>query len=198
MASTKRRLFKKSKQQGEIKTASVKPQKKQKIQAQHMEKVSPSTGSEKKLGFWTSQNDGGNKRPQFPKISRVIPEGFGKVTTSSVPPMRLKWVLVAVLVVLALFWNWFVFSSLVKVGKNWLVLLEKRQQLANQMAIWESISQKYPTYRDAYVEGAMYAYRLGDRGKEQYFLQQLQLLDPNFLLTKTLEQLMNLQTTAGN
>lgn len=196
MASTKRRLFKKSKQQGEIKTASVKPQKKQKIQVQHMEKVSPSTGSEKKLGFWTSQNDG--VKTQFPKIYRVIPERLGKLTTSSVPPMRLKWVLVAVLVVLALFWNWFVFSSLVKVGKNWLVLLEKRQQLANQMAIWESISQKYPTYRDAYVEGAMYAYRLGDRTKEQYFLQQLQLLDPNFPLTKTLEQLMNLQTTAGN
>ena len=131
---------------------------------------------------------------QFPKIPRIIPEPSVLMPKKS----YLQWGLASILIIVALFLNLLALKDLLGVGKNWIAFIADRQHISSQMKLWESITNEYPQYRDAYVEGALYAYRLGDRQKEQYFLQNLELVDPNFPLTKTLGQLMNLQITANN
>lgn len=132
------------------------------------------------------------KRPYFPSISRSIPETLtipGKKTSYS----WLEWALVVVLVILGVAWNIWVGIALYRNILRWSSVLVAREKLYEEMTLWENITQKYPSYRDAYVEGAIFAYRLGDKNKEQYFLDNLQVLDPNFPITKSLEQLVNLQ-----
>lgn len=202
--SSKRRLFKKSKTTSE--SAAIKPQKEKllvqkKKEQKQVEKGSLATKAKTKSGFWASQNYKENKKPQFPKIPRVIPETTTllasiPLSSSSIKPTQghLKWGILIVLIVLGLVWNYLIVTTFAKKFTSWSGLLVKREKLREQMSLWENITKQYPNYRDANVEGEIYAYMLADKGKEQYFLQNLQLLDPNFPLTKTLEQLMNLQS----
>lgn len=125
------------------------------------------------------------QRPHFPKNPRLIPELQGSFS--------FKYVIIGILVVLGLLLDGWVGVTVYKTFVLWSVLMSQRQKLYNELATWENITTQYPNYRDAYVEGALIAYRLGDSGKEQYFLQNLELLDPNFPLTKSLLKLEQLQ-----
>lgn len=144
------------------------------------------------------------KRPHFPKFSRSITEptinlaSNKKELKQKQPQSRLKWVFLVLLIMLGLSLNIWMGIALYTSFSNWARLLTAREKLSSEMATWENISQKYPNYRDAYVEGALLAYRLGDNEKEQYFLKNLQLLDPNFPITKSFEQLHQLQNTINN
>lgn len=66
---------------------------------------------------------------------------------------------------------------------------EERIEVEKDLLTWENMTQRYPTYRDAYFEAAVAAYRLGQIQKEQEFLQKLQQIDPNFVLTGKLEEI---------
>ena len=133
---------------------------------------------------------------QFPKIYRFIPDftsrAFHRISSFK-DYLKLKWILLYLFIIVGVVWNVWIGSVFFKDFSTWSHLLLAREILYNQMATWENIAQKYPNYRDAYVEGAMLAYRLGDKQKESYFLHNLQLLDPNFPLTKTYQQLTQLQ-----
>ena len=135
------------------------------------------------------------KKREFPKIPRIIPElpSFSFLQSRAVFKISLKWEIVAVLIILGLLLNWLVIKHLFEVGKDWVVLFSQRQQLSQQIGLWENITKQYPNYRDAYFEGAVLAYRLGNRQKENQFLTQLQLIDPNFPLTQGLEKLRNVE-----
>lgn len=50
----------------------------------------------------------------------------------------------------------------------------------SNMKLWEGISQKYPTYRDAYFEEALFAYQLGEKQKAWDLVDQALRIDPNF------------------
>ena len=112
----------------------------------------------------------------------------------SVLQVRLFFCLVAVGIAVDIVVGIFLYRTVV----SWSGAFLARQELSNEMATWEDISQKYPTYRDAYVEGALIAYEIGDKSKEDYFLQKLMLLDPNFPISKALEDLENTQSGQNN
>lgn len=182
MPQAKRRLFKHSKSQAEsVKEIKVV----EKLQKGRVEfKKTERTSRKKKEDI--------KERPHFPSISRSIPEVFNGFPANP-SKFSLKMVFLGVLIVLGVAWNVWVGVGLYKSFVGWSRLLLARGKLYGQMATWENIAQKYPNYRDAYVEGAILAYRLGDKEKEAYFLKNLEILDPNFPLTKSLQQLINLQ-----
>lgn len=133
-----------------------------------------------------------SKKREFPNISRFIPDrpSFGM---PKIEKLTLKWGIVVVLAIIGLVLNLIVLQHLFITGKSWIALEEKRQQLSQEMSLWENITKEYPNYRDAYFEGALFAYRLGDSQKKQDFLNKLQLIDPNFPLTQGLEKLQNVE-----
>lgn len=78
----------------------------------------------------------------------------------------------------------FVVQRLLTVKK----VFENRNALQEQMTIWENISKEYPTYRDAYFQAAVLAYRLGDSTKERLYLEKTLQLDPNYEPAKKLQE----------
>lgn len=74
-------------------------------------------------------------------------------------------------------------------GQRLASVLIKRQELLQNMRLWEGIAQKYPTYRDAYFHAAVFAYELGDDQKKNLYLQKVLLLDPNYEPAKRLQSL---------
>lgn len=65
-------------------------------------------------------------------------------------------------------------------------VFSKRVALQQEMRLWEDISKKYPSYRDADFQVAILAYRLGDKGKEQEYITKTLAIDPNFEPAKKL------------
>lgn len=136
------------------------------------------------------------KKLQLPKISRFIPDR----PTIKIPrriKIDLQWSMLGTLFGLLLLANYFLIGSFFHAFSSWYHLYQMRQKVAAQMMIWENIASVYPNYRDAYVQGEIYAYELNDSVSEQYFLQRLQLLDPDFPLTKTFQQLEAVQTSVN-
>lgn len=66
--------------------------------------------------------------------------------------------------------------------------LMQRLRLHKEMTLWENISQKYPTYRDASFQVAVLAYRLGETQKEKEYLDKTLAIDPNFEPAQNLEK----------
>lgn len=140
---------------------------------------------------------------QSPKNPRVITE---VVVSKPVSPgmtqaqkakkkfqFTYKWILVGVCIGFGSIVCSMATIQLYKTYGVWSSLMAKRAVLSQQMQLWENITKQYPDYRDAYVEGAIFAYELGDKDKENYFIGQLQLLDPNLPQIKTLQDLESLQ-----
>lgn len=65
----------------------------------------------------------------------------------------------------------------------------QRESLSQDLGLWEGIAQKYPTYRDAYFQASVLAYRLGDSTKEQILLDKTLQLDPNYAPAQNLEKI---------
>lgn len=75
-------------------------------------------------------------------------------------------------------------------GVDWIRLQEKRAKLEANMTLWEEITKKYPTYRDAYFEEALLAYQLGQRQKAWNLSRHVLLIDPNFTQARELQSLL--------
>lgn len=73
--------------------------------------------------------------------------------------------------------------------RQWQQAQTERAQLMKDLQTWEGVTKRYSTYRDAYFEAAVLAYRLGKTQKEQEFLQKLRQIDPNFGLAQELEKI---------
>ncbi len=89
------------------------------------------------------------------------------------------------------FFSIFLFESilLIQVGQKVVGIFLQRQEMVEEMGLWESIGRRFPTYRDAYFQAAVLAYRLGDKQKEVLFLQKVFIIDPNYEPAKQLQSL---------
>lgn len=66
----------------------------------------------------------------------------------------------------------------------------ERQNLQSQINFWQSITDKYEGYKDAYFQIALLEYRLGNFNKARQYNKKALLLDPNFDDAKKLDILL--------
>jgi len=158
-------------------------------------KAPPGTKSVKKQ---PQKQQNSLKKLQFPKIPRVITEGWKKFEKKVAEfekksgkyhkvifNQKLLLTILGLLVLLAGFVGWQTYRE----WRNWQDVSQNKKTLEHQLIVWEDTIKQYPTYRDAYFEAAILAYRLGERGKTQTYLQQVLTLDPNFKPAFVLEKL---------
>lgn len=140
---------------------------------------------------------------QFPNIYRIITESrVAKKTQKSWlrlsnQPKLHKFILilsgaVILLIVLILTIGIIIFGiNFVKNFKDFQQLSAKRQNLKSQVNFWQSVSEKYPGFKDAYFQAAILEYKLGDFQKAQNYNKKALILDPNFVDARKLEEALN-------
>src|SRR5260221_896237 len=129
------------------------------------------------------------KTSQFPNISQTITENVGKIKKtihSGLPLSKLILACFFVLIGMVSLWQGFL---LIQKGLQLQAVVAKRLQLGQDLGLWEGITQKYPTYRDAYFQASVLAYRLGESTKEQVLLDKTLQLDPNYAPAQNLEKI---------
>lgn len=137
----------------------------------------------------TKERKSNFKTPQLPNIPKIITEGFKEIqkTWNS----HLSFEKIALLCFFALVFGLSLWQGFLLMQKSFAlqVAIAQRNKLTDELGLWEGIVQKYPTYRDAYFQAGILAYRLGDTMKEQGFLEKTLQLDPNYLPAQNLEKL---------
>ncbi|HXS14547.1 MAG TPA: hypothetical protein VN711_00270 [Candidatus Saccharimonadales bacterium] len=126
---------------------------------------------------------------KFPNIYLIISERIRKFNFS-LPKIPLKTKSIVLCVVgflLAVVCVWEIIGVFHQT-QLFMGVVGERSTLQKEMSLWENISQKYPTYRDAYYQAAVLAYRLGEREKEDFYLQKVLALDPNYQPAQNLEK----------
>ena len=121
------------------------------------------------------------EKPQFPRISRIIPEKyifFLTIVTS---------VVVFFIAVLFLAGIVFLGNRIYTNYKNLRKTEIQRQNLQSQINFWQSVADKYSGYKDSYFRIAVLEYRLGNFSEAKNYNQKALLLDPNFADAKQLE-----------
>ena len=71
------------------------------------------------------------------------------------------------------------------------ILTQKRTEVLNQIAFWQSEIKTRPNYRDAYMSLALLNFQLRDLDKTRKNLDKALNLDPNFEKGRELEKLLN-------
>ncbi len=143
---------------------------------------------QKKIG------ESGKKR-QFPNIYRIITERL---------TFRLLWrpklgklalfvlASISILISLVLVVGIVVFAVIIYQNLNQTVQINnQRQNLQGKANFWQSISNKYDGYKDAYFQKALLEYKLGQIDKAKEDNLKALLLDPNFDDAKKLETVLD-------
>lgn len=143
------------------------------------------------------------KKPQFPNISRFIPEGGVfkkrlKLTFSlSLQPKHKKFLTIfaaiAVFIIIVVLTVGIGFFS-IKVYQNYQQITQinaQRQQIQSKINFWQSIADKYAGFKDAYFQMAMLDYNLGNFQKARLENQKALTLDPNFEDAKNLKVILD-------
>ena len=185
--TSKKRYFKKEKKQ-------LKPKRHKAPPGTHKPKISRATATKGKIKATKEA-----KKTQFPNILRAITERFRKLTEKWKKGIRLP-VKKRTLLISKIFWlGGILIISLIgailfgwqsyQEWKNWQQAQQEKAQVVRELATWEQVIEKYPTYRDAYFEAAVLSYRLGDVQKEKQYIERLRQIDPNFELINELEKI---------
>jgi len=128
-------------------------------------------------------------QPQLPNISQTITETHEKVkkyVQSGFTWQRaIVWIFLTVITGISVWQAVLLFQKTTELQS----VLAKRSRLEEDLGLWQGIAQKYPTYRDAYFQASVLAYRLGDSTKEQMLLEKTLQLDPNYLPAQNLEKI---------
>jgi tetratricopeptide (TPR) repeat protein len=129
---------------------------------------------------------------QFPKIYRIITENkhYKKFLASK----RVFYILSGFIVFVSMIITIGVVIFSVKLYENTSILIgltNSRRGLASEVSFWNSISQKYEGYKDAYFQIAILEYKLGNFKKAKEANLKAILLDPGFEDSKKLEVLLN-------
>lgn len=66
----------------------------------------------------------------------------------------------------------------------------ERSKLKSELNLWSSIDEKYPGYKDAYLEMAILEYKLSNFEKAKQLVSKALLLDPNDENAKKLELIL--------
>lgn len=172
------------------------------VQIDQENQQKPSTSSGKKLAL---------PKIHFPNISRLITEPLDKLRTSGLANLSLS-----VFFTLSTLRNFSkkqirrakrknFWLSIVLIGSvvfagllggdmwhmygRWQSMQQEYRKLQHELTTWENVTKAYPTYRDAYFEAAVLAYRLGKKEKEEMYLQKTLSIDPNFAPALELKKL---------
>lgn len=145
-----------------------------------------------------------NKKPQqFPKNYRFITESkafrsvsnyWFRLSNQSKVKQFFKFtsIVLVVLTVLVLIFGISIFSlNLYKYYQEFSQISSQRQNMQSQINFWQSVSDKYDGYKDAYFRMALLEYNLGDFKNAELNNQKALLLDPNFSDAKKLEDVLN-------
>jgi hypothetical protein len=164
-----------------MKFKNIKPTKRRK--APPVKKPQP-----KKIG------ESGKKR-QFPNIYRIITERL---------TFRLLWrpklgklalfvlASISILISLVLVAGIVVFAVITYQNLNQAVQINnQRQDLQGKANFWQSISDRYDGYKDAYFQKALLEYKLGQIDKSKQDNLKALFLDPNFEDAKKLEMVLD-------
>ncbi len=74
-----------------------------------------------------------------------------------------------------------------------LALKSKRDVVEKDKAVWQSIIQNYPGYRDGYYQAGVLSYKLGELDKANEYAQKAEEIDPSFAPADTLLRFIKLQ-----
>ena|SRR5258706_5668196 len=118
------------------------------------------------------------KKTKFPRIFRTITER----------PFLLKTISALSLVILVLMTG----LLMDNLGRL-LALKSKRDVVEKDKAVWQSIIQNYPGYRDGYYQAGVLSYKLGELDKANEYAQKAEEIDPSFAPADTLLRFIKLQ-----
>ena len=129
---------------------------------------------------------------QFPSIFRFIPESkFIKKVLKSKPLVYILIATMSALCMVLILGIIFLLLMFYKNFENLSTVVNQRKSIESKINFWQSITQKYDGYKDAYFQIAILEYKLGDFNKSKNANNKALLLDPNFEDAKKLERLLN-------
>jgi hypothetical protein len=138
--------------------------------------------------------DSGKKR-QFPNIYRFITERMSFRLSWRPKLSRLAFLTLAsisILISLVLTTGIIISAIIIYQNLNQTVQINnQRQDLQSKANFWQSISDKYDGYKDAYFQKALLEYKLGQIDKSKQDNLKALLLDPNFEDAKKLEMVLD-------
>jgi len=134
------------------------------------------------------------KKPQFPNIYRIITEKLTfrlswqpKLSKMTVFVLASISVLISLVLVIGIvFFAVISYQNLSQVVH----VNNQRQDLQGKVNFWQSISDKYDGYKDAYFQKALLEYELGQIDQAKQDNLKALLLDPNFMDAKKLETVL--------
>lgn len=145
-----------------------------------------------------------SKVKEFLKIFRVITENkflksflalinkFSKYLSSN--PKLKKLTIITYILFVVLLVTIIVFSS-IDIYRNFQTLKNvnlKRDELTQNIQLWQSIAEKYPGYKDAYFKIALMEYQIGNYKLAKEYVEKTLMLDPNFGNARTLKKIIDL------
>ncbi len=138
--------------------------------------------------------DSGKKR-QFPNIYRIITERLTFKLSWQPKIGKLAFFVLAsisILISLVLVVGIVVFAAITYQSLNQAAQINnQRQDLQGKANFWQSISDRYDGYKDAYFQKALLEYKLGQIDKAKQDNLKALLLDPNFEDAKKLEMVLD-------
>ncbi len=120
---------------------------------------------------------------EFPNIHLFFAES--KKQLRSISGVRYGWIIVIAAGILLCLWQLWVFVS---ISPQFFHLISERTMLEAQLHTWESLGNRYTSYRDAHFESALLAYRLGKKDVMDEELKKVLEIDPNFALVQQLQK----------
>lgn len=142
------------------------------------------------------------KSPQFPNIYRIITENkfFKEITNLEISLLNqskhkktITYFLsftTTILIIVLLIGSLTLTIKLYQGVGSYLKIANNRQDLSNKINFWQSFTQKYDGYKDAYFQIALLQYQLGNFEKAKESNKKALLLDPGFKDAKSLEILL--------
>jgi tetratricopeptide (TPR) repeat protein len=115
--------------------------------------------------------------PEFPSISRSIPElkipSLSKVYNTPAFFFHLT----SIIVILAIVYQG---SMFFQTWKKYSSLQQEEAKLYQEVSYWQDITTKFSNYRDGYFSLAVLYYRLGNDSKAKENLEKVLSIDPRF------------------
>lgn len=105
---------------------------------------------------------------------------FGNFSKKQISRAKKKNFWLSIILVVSLIFAFFLGWKLWNMYDTWQASQTEYVKVQRELTVWEHVMKEYPTYRDAYFEAAVLAYRLGKKDKEAEYLQKALSIDPNF------------------
>ena len=118
----------------------------------------------------------GLKTPQFPSISRFIPENTRNLSAIILYPKLFIVSFISCLIILGIIFQAHMLMSNLNKMKQ---LSMQKAQINAELVYWKKVSQKYSGYRDVYLKIAALEYKLGYTTEAKQYIEKAFSIDPN-------------------